>query len=145
MKKLVLILLFGSVAVNSYGQELSRLSLQSMTLDEKSFIQSNGFPLTQYQFDSSEINAQLQAALDQRNLGKKLATYGWIAGGAGLITLSLPVEPSLENPNAGKGQVLLGSALLVGGVTSVFIGSGKKQKAIKRIQNANYQYSALKN
>ena len=147
MKKLVFILLFGSVTISSYGQQLSRLSLQSMTLDEKSFIQSNGFPLTQYQFDNSEINAQLQAGLDQRNLGKKLATYGWIAEGAGIIVmlLSPTSQASLENPNAGVTKVLLSSGLIVGGLTSVFIGAGKKKSAIKSIQNANYQYSVLKN
>ena len=148
MKKTVTLVFVVCLTITSYGQQLSRLSTNSMTLEEKSFIQSQGFPLTQYKFDSSEINAQLQAGLKEREKGKKLATYGWIAEGVGVLAmLVIPTPtPSFENPNpSGAGKILLGSALILGGGTSVVIGWGKKQKAIKKIENAKYQYSALKN
>ena len=132
------------LATVSYGQELSRLSNNSINLDEKSFIQSNGFPFTQYQFNNSQINAQLKAGLDQRNLGKKLATYGWIAEGMEAVVMLLPSgEGSLNDPNPGAGKTLLGTGIILGGITSIVIGSIKKRKAIKKIQNASYQYSAI--
>ena len=147
MKKTITLLLIAFIAVTSYGQQLGVFTPNSMTLEEKSFIQSQGFPLTQYKFDSSEINAQLKAGLYEREKGKKFSTYGLIGWGAGLLAyIAVPTAvPTLENPNPTQAKVLLGSALVLGGTVTFVIGLDKKSKAIKKIQNANYQYSALKN
>ena len=111
-----------------------------MDLDEKSFIQEVGFPITEYQFNNLEINQQLQEGLNLRTQGKKMTTLGWIGAGVGLVIQFIP-----KDTLSGGGQALAigGYTLLGGGLVLNLVGNGKKVKARKKIQNANYLYTSL--
>lgn len=132
------ILLF---AVYSYAQDTpSNLSLASLELDEKSFLQEQGFPITRYSFDSSEINKQLHESLGLRKKGRNLQTTGWIGMGAGLVLMFVPIGDGTQT--IGQVRVIGGAGLTLTGLTLNLIGNGKKQKARKKVQNATYLYTS---
>lgn len=145
MKKTFSLLAVLLVTQTVFAQELDRYNqnnLKSMSLDEKSFIQSAGFPLSRYSFNNEEINSELNVALKSLRETKKYNKYSIIGAAAGLLVAVVPIGNDLNGVVAKRA---VGLGLIAGGVVTFYIGMGKKQKAVKRIQNANYQYSVLQN
>jgi|GEM_PF-2906767 len=134
----IILIIIGAISGVSAQADVPT-TLRSLSLDEKSWIREAGFPLTKYDYDNSEINEELAEGLKLRKQGRNMTTLGWIGAGAGLIAIFIPKDGT----SSGGQALAYGSAgLSLGGVVLTFIGSGKKRKGQRRIENAAYLYES---
>ncbi len=132
MKKNLFFLLVVLGSLNIAAQEKTSLNLNSMTLDEKTWMTNYGFPLKSYDFSNQKINQLLDTSLELRKKGKTLTTISYILGGAGTVLLFA------NGANGGSSSAIISTGAMLGGLTINLLGSGKKRKAAKHIQNATY-------
>ncbi|WP_421751110.1 hypothetical protein [Croceimicrobium sp.] len=130
--------LFSSLSLKGQSQpndSILPVSLRQLTLDDKSWITSNGFPLTEYDYSNDNINMELSFALKERNQGEVMSTISYIAIGAGGALLLAPlVIESLS------GTRTISTIFMLGGITLNLAGMYNRLGAKKRVENASYLF-----
>lgn len=133
MKKTIVlfVILLGFLGTeNTYAQE-NVPSLGMLTLKEKTWFVGNGFPIAKYDQKNADINLRLQDALKNNKLGKTITTAGYVGMGLGAIV-------GITGSGGSKAGVILPGALVVGSLVTTFIGTAKRRKAGRTVQEANY-------
>lgn len=133
------VLLVGSFIISSlaFGQynENPPPELSQLTLEEKSWISTIGFPLKDYDFSDQSINFELSSAVKERRQGQRLTNISYGAMGlAGILMFAPYVVDDLEVNHTWS------SLVLVGGLSLNLTGMFKKNKAKRRVENANFLY-----
>lgn len=134
----VLALFMGFALSGQYEKEKTEvpLNLKQLTLDQKSWITTNGFPLSNYDFSNPDINLHLSTALDQNKKGEILSTIGYVVIGIGGVMMLAPlIDNDIELSYATSAIVSMG------GLAINLTGYSKKKKAKKHVQNASYIYN----
>ncbi len=137
MKKLFLFTLTLLILQFSYCQQNTTLQptetnstlLKDMTLDQKSWVSSMGFPLNKYDFNNSEINLNLEQALTLKKKSKTLITISYIGIGASTIVMFAANSSGMINASA---------ILFIGSSATWLIGFDKLKKSHKKVSNASY-------
>lgn len=136
MKHVLLVgsLILSTLAFAQYNENPPS-ELRQLSLDDKSWITSAGFPLSEYDYSNQSINFELSSAVDERTQGQLFTKISYFTMGVGGLLMLAPfVVDDLEISRTWS------SLVFVGGITLNLTGIFKKHKAKRRIENATFLY-----
>lgn len=112
------------------------IDLKRISLDEKSWITTTGFPLNEYDYSNPTINLELTSALREKKQGELFSTISYVALGTSTLLLFAPFLVDDLDFNR-----TIPTMMMIGGLAFNLTGMYKKIGARKRVQNAHYLFN----
>ena len=130
------LLLLSGIQLSAQFTPSPPTDIENISLEDKSWIMSKGFPLTDYDYKDVSINHELSTALFDQKQGTLFANAGWIGMGLGVLLLFTPSDVDIDRSTIRTAY----GVMLIGGATLNLVGRSKQSKAKKRVENARFLF-----